>query len=206
MEGKTKMPFVYWTWLVARGLFLLAPFIHTPALFVLLVCAAPIIFSVSNPAYAAIMKEIYPDALRGRLMSFVRIGVYFSMLGSSLIMGRLLDHGLAWQTAFFIGGVFGALSAVAFRRIPLLPMPPSEEGRGSTIAFFRDTFGILGRNPGYRWFLRVCVGFREPDLRDPHPSAAGGLLPRHQHRHRQYAEHHLHCNHHRVSVLGVFHG
>jgi len=73
MEGKAKLPFVYWTWLVARGLFVLAPLLRTREQFVALVCATPIIFSVSAPAYTAIMRDIYPDALRGRLMSFVRI-------------------------------------------------------------------------------------------------------------------------------------
>ncbi len=151
MEGRAKMPFVYWTWLFARGLFLLAPFVHTRNQFVALVCITPIVFSVSMPAYTAIMKEIYPDAHRGRLMSMVRIGMNLMTLLTALIMGRLLDHGLNWRTAFCIGGAFGALSAWSFRKAPLMAVPV-DDAPISAGAFVRDTLLILRRNPGYRWF------------------------------------------------------
>src|SRR3989442_1266170 len=49
MEGKSKLPFVYWTWLAARGMFLLAPLIQSRGQYVLLVCMAPIVFSISTP-------------------------------------------------------------------------------------------------------------------------------------------------------------
>jgi hypothetical protein len=152
MEGKSKLPFVYWTWLVARGMFMLAPLIATREQFVALVCITPIIFSVSTPAYTAIMRDIYPDELRGRLMSVVRIVLNAITLGAALLTGRLLDAGLDWRAAFLVGGVFGALSAWTFSRIRV--PGPTETGREppSTIAFFRDTLDILRRNPGYRWF------------------------------------------------------
>jgi hypothetical protein len=152
MEGKAKLPFVYWTWLVARGLFILAPFVRTREQFVALVCATPIVFSVSTPAYTAIMRDIYPDALRGRLMSVVRIVLNTVTLATALLAGRMLDAGVDWQTVFCVGGVFGALSALAFSRIRV---PTSNEGAhapASTLAFLKDTFAILRRNPGYRWF------------------------------------------------------
>src|SRR5256714_7663010 len=44
MEGRSKLPFVYWTWLAARGMFLLAPLIRSREQYVLLVCLAPIVF------------------------------------------------------------------------------------------------------------------------------------------------------------------
>jgi len=152
MEGKSKLPFVYWTWLAARGLFMTAPFIRTREQFVTLVCATPIIFSVSSPAYTAIMRDIYPDELRGRLMSVVRIVLNAVTLGTALLTGRLLDHGLDWRTAFLVGGAFGAASAWTFSRIRV-PAPQDTASRlPSTAAFFRDTLDILRRNPGYRWF------------------------------------------------------
>ncbi len=152
MEGRSKLPFVYWTWLFARGAFLLAPLIRSREQFVFLVCITPIVFSISTPAYTATMKDIYPDQHRGRLMSMARIVMNLAMLVTSLVMGRLLDHGLDYRLAFAFGGVFGSLSAWTFSRIPLPPPEPSEEPRISTRAFFADTFDILRRNPGYRWF------------------------------------------------------
>ncbi len=152
MEGRSKLPFVYWTWLAARGLFMAAPLIRTREQFVLLVCATPIIFSVSSPAYTAIMRDIYPDELRGRLMSFVRIVSNAITLGAALLVGRLLDRGVDWRTAFMIGGAFGALSAWTFSRIRIPAQTDSIRPLPSTTAFMRDTLDILRRNPGYRWF------------------------------------------------------
>lgn len=152
MEGRAKLPFVYWTWLFARGAFLLAPLIQTREQFVLLVCLTPLVFSISTPAYTATMKDIYPDRLRGRLMSFVRMVMNATMLLTALIMGRLLDSGLDFRAAFCFGGLFGALSAFTFSRIPLKAPAPSDEPRATTRAFVGDTLDILRRNPGYRWF------------------------------------------------------
>ncbi len=159
MDGRAKLPFIFWTWVFSRGSFMFAPLIHTPAQFVGLVCFTTFVFSISSPAYAAIMKEIYPDRQRGRLMSVVRMVVSGMTLLTALVMGRLMDAGLPWQTSFLFGGVMGALSAVTFCRVPLKRIKTADTvDRVSTREFFRDTFGILVRNPGYRWFtLSVFV-------------------------------------------------
>lgn len=152
MEGRAKLPFVYWTWLVARGLFMLTPLIATRRAFVALVCITPFIFSVSTPAYTSIMKEIYPDAVRGRLMSAVRIGMTTAMLLTAMVAGRLLDAGIPWQMVFGFGGIMGAASAWAFSRVPVADDSTAGDSVPSTPAFLRDTLMILVRNPGYRWY------------------------------------------------------
>ena len=152
MEGRSKLPFVYWTWLVARGVFVLTPFLATREQYVALVCFTPILFSVSTPAYTATMREIHPDRQRGRLMSGTRIVRSLFTLLTALVAGRLLDHGVDYGTVFAFGGVCGALSAFAFSRIPVPPMPAEQECRSRAGEFLRDTFGILVRNPGFRWF------------------------------------------------------
>jgi MFS transporter, DHA1 family, staphyloferrin B biosynthesis exporter len=152
MDGRAKLPFVYWTWLFARGAFLLAPLLQSRDQFVTLVCLTPFIFSISTPAYTAIMKEIYPDNQRGRLMSSVRMVMSLMTLTAALATGYLLDHGLDWWNAFLIGGICGAASAFTFSRIPVPPLEEPEGPRLSTRGFIRDTVSILRRNPGYRWF------------------------------------------------------
>jgi MFS family permease len=152
MDGRSKMPFVFWTWLFARGAFMLAPLLHSRSQFVLLVCSTPFVFSVSMPAYTAIMKDIYPDHQRGRLMSFVRMGMSVMTLIAALTMGRLLDSGLSWQTGFFFGGIVGAASAFTFSRIRVPVGDDNLNDRMTTRMFFADTLDILRRNPGYRWF------------------------------------------------------
>lgn len=164
MDGRAKMPFVYWTWIVARGMFLLAPGIGSvflarmcPGLsassqFVLLVSLSPFVFSVSTPAYTAIMKDIYPDDKRGRLMSAVRVVSSLAALLTALSIGRMMDAGLNYRVPFAIGGAFGALTAWTFNKIATTPPADNDTDRMSTIGFLIDTFGILWRNPGYRWY------------------------------------------------------
>lgn len=152
MEGRAKLPFIYWTWLAARGLFMLSPFVRTREQYILLVCATPIIFSISSPAYTSVMKDIYPDDLRGRLMSVVRIALSVATFGTALVAGRMMDAGVDWRSVFFIGGAFGGLSAITFSRIRVPDGPAARQDVISTVAFFKDTFGILRRNPAYRWF------------------------------------------------------
>jgi MFS family permease len=156
MEGRSKLPFVTLTWTLSRGLFLLTPLLvrgsASREMFIALICLAPILFSVSTPAYTAIMKDIYPDEHRGRLMSSVRVGMAVAMLLTARAMGNWQEHhGLDFRWMFAIGGVFGVGTAFAFSRLRLPPIlhanSPPPIG-----AFLRDTFGILGANRGYRWF------------------------------------------------------
>jgi DHA1 family inner membrane transport protein len=156
MEGRSKLPFVTITWFISRGLFLLTPFIVRGGvgreMFVSLIVMTPILFSVSTPAYTAIMKDIYPDRLRGRLMSLVRVGMAASMLITARIMGFCQEHaGLDFRWMFFIGGVFGIGTALAFSRLKL-PQALTAVSPPPIGQFLRQTFSILVHNKGYRWF------------------------------------------------------
>ena len=156
MEGRAKLPFVTITWTISRGLFLLTPLLvqgaHRTLAFMAILCAAPILFSVSMPAYTSIMKDIYPDNLRGRMMSYVRLGLFSSMLVTSLLMGFLLEkHYLDFRWMFVIGGVFGVGTAWAFSHLRL-PAPEVIADPPPVFQFLKQTFGILAHNKGYRWF------------------------------------------------------
>lgn len=154
MEGRAKLPFVYWTWGFSRGLFLLTPLLgpRDTALYVFLVCFAPMVFSISTPAYTAVMQEIYPDHRRGSLMSWVRVLLNSVMFVAALLMGHLLDAGLDYRIAFCVGGIFGVLSAWTVSRIPVPPTLAPGSDRIPVHTFVLDTLDILRRNPGFRWF------------------------------------------------------
>ena len=96
MEGRSKLPFITLTWLIARGAFMLTPLLvrgtYAQQGFLALIILTPILFSVSNPAYTAVIKDIYPDELRGRLMSYVRVGMMAAMLITQRIAGELQEH------------------------------------------------------------------------------------------------------------------
>ena len=157
MEGRSKLPFVTVTWVLSRGMFLLTPLLirgtHSTEFFISLIVLTPILFSVSTPAYTTIMKDIYPDQHRGRMMAYVRVGMVAAMLLTARVMGYLQQyHGLDFRWMFFIGGVFGVGTAYAFSRLHL---PAVTEVRTPPPLgwFLRDTFSILATNKGYRWFI-----------------------------------------------------
>ncbi len=160
MEGKPRLPFVTVTWLIARGMFMLTPLLvrgeFARPFYISLICLAPIIFSVSIPAYTFVMQDIYPDALRGRLMSYVRIALAGSMLLTAAIMGYLQQVGIAghhldYKWMFAIGGLAGAASAAAFNRLHV-PEVQHKVVTPPFARFFRETYSVLIHNPGYRWF------------------------------------------------------
>ncbi|MDX1932018.1 MAG: MFS transporter [Capsulimonadales bacterium] len=161
MEGREKIPFCLYSWSAARGLLLLMPLASTGPLFVLLITLMQIIGTVASPAYTSIMRDIYPDSARGRLMGYVRVCLQAAMFLATLITGRLLDSGVSYRMMFPVAGLFGIGAALAFRHVralprsesPSSPVVPADSGR-----FLFATIRILRENRPYRYFaLSVFV-------------------------------------------------
>ncbi|MBW3623877.1 MAG: MFS transporter [Armatimonadetes bacterium] len=149
MEGKSKMPFAVWSWTVARGLLIFLAFVSSSWPFVLLVALSSITMTVATPAYVSIMKDIYPDTLRGRLMSYIRVFMQGMAFITALVVGRLLDL-TSYQVIFPIGAVFGIAAAWTFSRIriPRRAELPEFYIRPS----IKSTLNILREDRNYRWF------------------------------------------------------
>ena len=153
MEGRRKMPYVVWSRVIARALFLFVLFAGTPLSFALIVTAVQIIATVASPAYPAILREIYPDQHRGRIMAYIRFGLAFTTFASTLLVGRLLQL-IDFNYIFPIAGLFGVASALAFgtiRTAPVVPVDP-DNGRASTPRFLRSTLAIFKEDRNYTWF------------------------------------------------------
>lgn len=155
MEGRAKMPFVLGSWLPARALLLLTPLVATPSFFVALVGGLQFIGTISTPAYTSLMRDIYPDRARGRLVGYVRVAVQSLMFIATLITGRLLDHHLPFGVVFPVAGLFGFAAALSFARVR--PLAPDTAAAGdirslSAHEFVIDTLTILRDNIAYRWF------------------------------------------------------
>jgi MFS family permease len=151
------MPFCLGFWSVGRSLLFLMPLVATPALFTALMIPLMVIGTIPSPAYASLMKEIYPDDARGRLMGYVRAAMQSAMFLSTLIVGRLLDHVLTFREVFPVAGLLGVGAALAFSRCRPLPgyqEPPSV--RPSLL----ETLIPLKENIAFRWFALsvMCYG------------------------------------------------
>ncbi|GAB4458906.1 MAG: hypothetical protein OHK0029_20810 [Armatimonadaceae bacterium] len=160
MDGKDKMPFCAGSWVIARALFLLMPLALMANVFVGLVIAQQMIVTVSSPAYASLMRDIYPNRARGRLMGYVRVGAQLCTFFATLITGRLLDGGVSYRWLFPIASIFGLLAAWSFSKVRPLPEAANQPVMPKTSAwqFVRETLSILKYNAAYRWFaLSVFV-------------------------------------------------
>jgi MFS family permease len=160
MEGRPKLPFVVWSHLAARLMFLLTPFAVTPLRFALIVASAQILGSIATPAYAAVIKEVYPDDQRGRIMSYTRAALFSAGVLTTFLVGPLLKH-ISYQFVFPVMCLFGIAAAVVFGRIPVpsaaeaaerAPRRSLGESFQQTWSFLGSTMGILRVDHGYRWF------------------------------------------------------
>lgn len=156
MEGREKMPFCLGSWITARSLLFLMPLLaFTPTAFVGLVFGMQFIGTISAPAYTSLMRDIYPDRARGRLMGYVRVGTQTLMFLATMAAGRLIDHGVSFQLLFPFAGMLGIGAALAFSRVRPIPVeapPPPGPADHGYAAFVLDTLTILRDNVGYRWF------------------------------------------------------
>jgi MFS family permease len=150
MVGRAKMPFCVWGWSAARALFLLMPFVTAPWPFALLMVSIQVLGTMPSPAYAALMKDLYPDETRGRLMGYVRATVQTTTLLGTLIAGRLLDNQLSFRTLFPAAALSGIAAALVFSRCKTAtPLPDSS---GQQRPSLRETLLPLVENPPFRWF------------------------------------------------------
>ncbi len=151
-EGKPKMPFALWSWIVSRSLLFPMAFCTGSISFVAVLSAMSFIGSMAGPAYSAIMKEVYPDGDRARIMGYVRVCSLATFVVVTAIAAPLLkDYNYRW--VFPIGGVFGIASALAFGKIPT--KLTDGDARVSLPQFVADGVMILKEDPGFRW---LCLG------------------------------------------------
>lgn len=146
MEGRSKMPFVVWSATMARGLILLMALATRSLPFVLIASACMFIGTIASPAYTSIMKEVYPDRVRGRIMGSIRMVLQAATLVATLILGRVLDV-VSYRVIFPAAALIGLLGAYTFSRIETKPV--EEEPERFTLW---QTLSILKEDRNYRWF------------------------------------------------------
>jgi MFS family permease len=152
VTGKNTIKFTAYSWILSRFLNVLILFAFTPLSFAIIVSAVQFIATVSTPAYAAIMKAIYPNDQRGRIMGYCRVGAAITAVVSTFAVGFILQKwSESYRIIFPLAGVIGIVGALVFSLIKMpiqeksLPNPPLME-------FVRDSLEILRRDRSYRLF------------------------------------------------------
>ncbi len=113
LQRRRKMPFMVAAWGIGRGLFLLMPFVAAPIPFVLIVVVHWLIVSLSVTGYVEAMRAIYPAAIRGRAMAYVRVGFTACAAIMTPVFGQLLDV-WSYQLIFPLAAICGVMSGVTF--------------------------------------------------------------------------------------------
>lgn len=159
MEGRPKMPFAANSFFFARAMFFLMLFAFNPTIFTVIVCVSMFLGTVASPAYAAIMKDIYPDAYRGRIMGYIRVMLAAAMIVTTLIVGKIISKE-SYRWIFATGSVFGITSAHIFGKIETSD-PTNDEihGKRSTWLFLCSSFQILSEDKSFRWFALSVLTF-----------------------------------------------
>lgn len=109
---------VAWPATLGRALFFLMPLIHRPAVYVAVVVTYHAIASIGMLGYAQVMRAVYPDEARGRIMAVVRIGMAGAWIAGSLVGGQIMQE-VAFQWVFGAAAAFGVASGLVFRRIQI---------------------------------------------------------------------------------------
>lgn len=162
MEGRRKIPFVKWSHIGARSMVMMTFFASGAGSFALVVSLCQVIGTIATPAYASIIKEVYPDDQRGRILGITRAAILGAQVASTLIAGWLLGV-VGYQIVFPVAALLGIASALIFSRIlneddVEAARPAAGEGPGlkekfsETWEFIRSTFHILWEDDAYRWF------------------------------------------------------
>jgi MFS family permease len=107
---------VIWPSLVGRAMFLFMPFIKKPVPYVLLVVLYHAVSSINTLGYAQVMRALYPDNVRGRIMALVKVGMATAWVLASLVGGQLTQV-IPFQWVFAGAGVLGMASGMVFSQI-----------------------------------------------------------------------------------------
>ena len=112
-------PVAYVTFATAatRVLFLGMAWVTGPAAFVACACLAQFLVPVHSPAYTEVMRQIYPESIRGKAMGSVRMVSSVSTMLAASLGGKLLDL-VGFRVVFPIAAIAGMAASWVFSQIP----------------------------------------------------------------------------------------
>ena len=124
-HGRPPLPYLVWPAFLARGVFLLVPFVSSAWSFVGLVVARDFFGAAVAPAHAAVVERVYPRAQRGRALGLVRVAGAVLGIGLALAAGQLFDR-IGYRWIFVAAALLGMAASLRLRRLSV----PEPEGDG----------------------------------------------------------------------------
>jgi len=139
-------------WMFGRATMLLVPFVgNNVTLFMVIIGIFWVCELVPSPGYVRLLERLYPDNLRGRIMSFVRIGMTLAILVTTPLAGWLLDI-FDHTVVLPIIAIFGIISTLVFMRLKVDDAPIHVSGT-QTKPTVREIVSEISKNRSFMLFL-----------------------------------------------------
>jgi len=155
-------------WLVARALFLVTAIVQGAVPLIALGSLYWLLEGFVIPGYTRVVQKLYPDTVRGKAMSTVRMGQVAAVLLITPLAGWALDH-VGYRTLFPVASLVGVASVFIFMRIRLEEGPlPQRETKALTelvqivrsdrrFGIYLISFALLGVGTMLSWPLYPLV-------------------------------------------------
>lgn len=114
-------------WLLARALFLTTAIVQGSVPLIVLGSLYWLLEGFVIPGYTRVVQKLYPDQVRGKVMSTVRMGQVTAVLLVTPLAGWALDH-IGYRTLFPVASLVGIASVFIFMRMRVEegPLPPRQ--------------------------------------------------------------------------------
>jgi MFS family permease len=153
MRRRRTMNIITLSWLLGRALFLFYAFIIDPLWMLILGTLFWLLEAFPNPGYTRILQKIYPDYVRGKVMSLVRVGRILAVVLVTPLAGWALDH-VGYRVLFPIGALLGISATLLFARLDVNEGPlPARKTRT-----LPELWRILRDDRRFAYYLQ-CFAF-----------------------------------------------
>jgi MFS family permease len=168
MRRRRTMNIIVVCWLIARSLILFFAFIVNPVWMLILGAGFWLLEAFPNPGYTRILQKLYPDGMRGKVMSTVRMGRVAAVMLITPLAGWALDH-WGYRVLFPIGSLIGVSSVLIFTRLEVNegPLPARQTKTLNELwtilrtdrrfSYYLTTFGLYGAGSLMSWTIYPLV-------------------------------------------------
>jgi predicted MFS family arabinose efflux permease len=127
MRRRRPKSFVTLCWLLGRSLFLLFALVTETHWLLVVTAFFWLLESFPSPGYTRIMQVIYPERMRGQVLSVVRLGMVVAILVATPLAGWALDQ-VGYRVLFPCAALMGIAATLIFTRLRVDegPLPPRE--------------------------------------------------------------------------------
>lgn len=168
MRRRRTMSIIVTCWLISRALILFFAFVVNPIWMLVLGAGFWLLEAFPNPGYTRILQKLYPDGMRGKVMSTVRMGRIAAVILVTPLAGWALDH-WGYRVLFPIGSIIGIGAVLIFMQLEFDegPLPPRQTRTFDELwailrtdrrfSYYLTTFGLYGAGSLMSWTVYPLI-------------------------------------------------